>query len=215
MQRIFVTATNTDIGKTYAVKLLLQQYASRGYRVGVIKPIETGVITVASDGSELLALAQQLNPLLSRLHVNDIVPMQFTLPAAPFVANRGKKIDLSPIQTALQKLEPLCDIVIIEGAGGLLVPIDANTMIVDLIAYCNAPNVLLVSHCRLGCINDTLLTMRLLREHTTTCTLAFNCKEEELTSFQHVSQPYFDAHCKPYYLLENDLAAIAESLLEF
>ncbi len=213
MQKIFVTATNTDIGKTYATKQLLQQYASLGYRVGVLKPIETGVTATPQDGSALLALAQQLNPLLRHLHVNDIVPIQFTLPAAPFVANQGEPIDLSPVKTALQKLDSLCDIVLIEGAGGVMVPIDATTLTVDLIAYCNA-NALLVSHCRLGCINDTLLTVRLLQERAITHTLAFNCKEGELAHFKQVSQPYFDAHCRPYYLLESDLEQLAESLLQ-
>ncbi len=214
MQTIFVTATNTDIGKTYATKLLLQQYASSGYRVGVLKPIETGVTTVPQDGSELLALVQELNPLLRHLHVNDIVPLRFHLPAAPFVANQGQNIDLTPIQTALQMLEPFCDIVIIEGAGGLLVPIDANTMILDLITYCRA-TALLISHCRLGCINDTLLNMRLLDTHALPYSVAFNCKEDESEHFKQVSQPYFDAHCRPYYLLNTDLKALAESLLEF
>jgi dethiobiotin synthetase len=54
-KRIFVTATNTDIGKTYTTKLLLKEFASRGLRVGVIKPVETGVINgVYLDGNELL-----------------------------------------------------------------------------------------------------------------------------------------------------------------
>ncbi len=214
MQTIFVTATNTDIGKTYATKLLLQQYASFGYRVGVLKPIETGVTTLPQDGSELLALAQQLNPLLRHLHVNDIVPIQFSLPAAPFVANQGRNINLTPIHDALQQLKPLCDIVIIEGAGGLLVPIDDTTMILDLITYCNA-TALLVSHCRLGCINDTLVNMRLLDAHALTYSVALNCKEGELEHFKQVSQPYFDAHCQPYYLLNTDVKALAESLLKF
>ena len=57
-----ITATNTDIGKTYTTKLLLKEYASRGIRVGVVKPIETGVVDgYAPDGSELLALVKELN----------------------------------------------------------------------------------------------------------------------------------------------------------
>ena len=62
-KRIFVTATNTDIGKTYTTKRLLKEFASAGLRVGVIKPIETGVINgIYPDGNELLTLIQELNP---------------------------------------------------------------------------------------------------------------------------------------------------------
>ena len=61
MSRIFITATNTDIGKTYASKLLIQTYSALGYSVGVIKPIETGVVDAPLDGSELLYEVQKYN----------------------------------------------------------------------------------------------------------------------------------------------------------
>ena len=214
MHKIFVSATNTDIGKTYASKLLLRHYASYGYRVGALKPIETGVSAIPQDGQALLSLAQQLNPKLNHLEVNDIVPIQLKLPAAPFVANHAQDIDLTPITRALMALEPFCDIVIIEGAGGLLVPIDARTMLIDLITLCQAKT-LLISHCHLGCINDTLLNLRLLQAYNITPALAFNCKEQDLEHFQKISQPYFDAHCKPYYLLKHDIKALGDTLLEF
>lgn len=214
MHKIFVTATNTDIGKTHTSKLLLRHYASCGYRVGALKPIETGVTSTPTDGSTLLALAQSLNPSLNHLHVDDIVPIQLHLPAAPFVANDAQNIDLNPIKQALEMLEPLCDIVIIEGAGGLMVPIDTTTMMIDLVKYSQAKT-LLVSHCRLGCINDTLLNLRLLQEHNIPYVLAFNCKEAELEQFEKISQPYFDTCCNPYYLLNSDLTPLSDCLLRF
>ena len=87
-KRIFITATNTNIGKTYTTKRLLKAFAARGLAVGVIKPIETGVSDgYAPDGEELLECAKALNPKLWSLEVEDIVPITYELPAAPFVAS--------------------------------------------------------------------------------------------------------------------------------
>ncbi|MEA2090970.1 MAG: dethiobiotin synthase, partial [Campylobacterota bacterium] len=87
-KRIFITATNTDIGKTYTTKLLLKEFASRGLRVGVIKPIETGVVNgYAPDGSELLAIVKELNSEFKNISLEDIVPITYELPAAPCVSS--------------------------------------------------------------------------------------------------------------------------------
>ena len=189
-KRIFVTATNTDIGKTYTTKLLLQSFAARGLRVGVMKPIETGVVNgLYPDGNELLTLVQKLNPEFLGLHVEDIVPISYELPAAPFVASNNKPLDLDTLHVKMQQLEKLCDILIIEGAGGLYVPVDAEYMIIDLIQEFNA-TALLVTHCVLGCINDTLLSKKALEDKKIPHIVAFNCKNEDV-SFLHVTQPYF------------------------
>ena len=190
-KRIFVTATNTDIGKTYTTKLLLKEYASAGLRVGVIKPIETGVLNgIYPDGDELLKLVQELNPEFKDIGVEDIVPISHELPAAPFIASDNTQLDLVKINAAVGKIEKLCDILIIEGAGGLYVPIDGNTMIIDLIKYFKA-SALLVTHCSLGCINDTLLSSKALLDKGIAHTIAFNCRDSD-ASFTRVSKPYFD-----------------------
>lgn len=188
-KRIFVTATNTDIGKTYATKLIMKEFASRGFRVGVIKPIETGVQTKALDGQELLKCVKEINKEFSDLHVEDIVPITYELPAAPFVASNCEKLSLQKIDKAIEKLEKLCDILIIEGAGGLYVPLDEEYMIIDLIKYFKA-SALLVTHCSLGCINDTLLSKKALEDKKIPYLIAFNCREND-DSFSVVSEPYF------------------------
>ncbi|QOY55062.1 dethiobiotin synthase [Candidatus Sulfurimonas marisnigri] len=188
-KRIFVTATNTDIGKTYTTKLLLKEFASRNLRVGVIKPIETGVKIKAVDGQELLRCVQEVNKEFSNLHVEDIVPITYELPAAPFVASNCKKLNLQKIDKAIEKIEKLCDVLIIEGAGGLYVPIDDEYMIIDLIAYFKA-SAILVTHCSLGCINDTLLSKKALEDKKIPYVIAFNCREDN-DSFSVVSEPYF------------------------
>jgi len=210
-KRIFITATNTDIGKTYTTKLLLQKYASRGLRVGVIKPIETGVINgVCPDGDELLELVQKLNDEFMPLHVEDIVPITHELPAAPFVASKGEKLDLKKLDTAIEKIEKLCDVLIIEGAGGLYVPIDKNFMMIDLIEYLKAKT-LLVTHCSLGCINDTLLSKKALEEKNLEHVVAFNCREDD-DSFTKVSEPYFTKNNFEVLKVNKDIDKICDVL---
>jgi len=189
-KRIFITATNTDIGKTYTTKLLLREFASRGLRVGVIKPIETGVVDgYAPDGVELLRTVKELNSEFDKVSLRDIVPITYELPAAPFVSSNNEKLDLQLLEKAVEKLEKLCDVLIIEGAGGLYVPVDEDTMMVDVIKYFEA-SALLVTHCSLGCINDTLLSKKLLEDENIKHAVAFNCREND-DSFATVSQPYF------------------------
>jgi len=190
-KRIFITATNTDIGKTYTTKLLLKEFASRGLRVGVIKPIETGVLNdVYPDGDDLLACVQELNSDFLTLTVKDIVPISYSLPSAPFVASNNRQLDIQCIHRAIEKLEKLCDVLLIEGAGGLYVPIDGKTMMIDLIKLLDATT-LLVTHCSLGCINDTLLSSKALLDRKIPHSIAFNCKSAE-DSFSIVSEPYFN-----------------------
>ena len=189
-KRIFVTATNTDIGKTYTTKLLLKHFASSGFRVGVIKPVETGVVNnVYPDGDELLKLVQELNSEFKNITIDDIVPISHELPSAPYVASNAREFDLKRVDASVAKLEKLCDILIFEGAGGLYVPIDEKYMLIDLISIYKA-DALLVTHCSLGCINDTLLSKKALDLLNINSCIVFNCRDND-SSFSKVSEPYF------------------------
>lgn len=189
-KRIFVTATNTNIGKTYTTKLLLREYASRGLKVGVIKPIETGVVGgYAEDAEELLETLKELNTKLWHLEAEDIVPIMYEMSSAPYIASNNTPLDLKKILTKIEELEAFCDIIIIEGAGGLYVPIDDKYMMIDLIQKLDAV-ALLVTHCSLGCINDTLLSKKALEDKKIEHVVAFNCKEGD-ESFSKISEPYF------------------------
>lgn len=211
-KRIFITATNTDIGKTYTTLQLLDAYAKMGYRVGVYKPIETGVNGLPADGSLLLKHASSLNPSLKSLKISDVVTLALPLPAAPYVANKGAKIDLNLFDKALAKIEALCDIVIIEGAGGMLVPLDGDLMLIDLAIYFNATT-LLVTHCRLGCINDTLLSLAMLKELNIPHLWAFNCRHDDET-FKYTSLPYFKNHFESLHFIGHTLPELAQALLD-
>ncbi len=211
-KRIFISATNTDIGKTYTILQLLDAYSAMGLRVGVYKPIETGVNGLPADGSILLKHAQALNPELKSLRVSDIVTLALPLPAAPYVANKGLKIDLNLFDKALANIEKNCDIVIIEGAGGLMVPLDEELMMIDLAKHFKATT-LLVTHCSLGCINDTLLSLNLLQQHHIPHLWALNCRSSD-ERFMQISLPYFKNHFNPLYFLGHNTPALAQALLD-
>ncbi len=213
MKKIFVTATNTDIGKTYTTLKLLQQFAKEGLHVAAVKPIETGVKEVPQDGLKLLSMQQTLNPRLKELQMKHVTPVTFELPAAPFIASGGKEIDTSVIHEAIEYFEDKCDILLIEGAGGLYVPINKEYFMIDLIEELHVDATLLVSHCSLGCINDTLLSLKALLHKGLPHTVAFNCKssaqEEE---FKLISKPFFDASGFALNMLQKDIRRIASIL---
>jgi dethiobiotin synthetase len=205
-KRLFITATNTDIGKTYVTLQLLETLAKLGQRVGVIKPIETGVDSKPLDGTLLLEQIKRFNPTLNHLNVNDIVPYQFKLPAAPFVAKADQKINLQVIEKAINKLEPFCDIILLEGAGGLMVPVDDNLFIIDMIKQLSTDAFLVVPS-RLGSINDTLLSQKALRDYNISFEWGVNLYEDKET-FKTVTAPFYDKYFNNYYIIQNDLETL-------
>jgi len=210
-KRIFVTATNTDIGKTYTTLKMLKEYASRGLRVAAIKPVETGVKDgVYLDGDLLLSTLKELNPECRDLSITDIVPISYELPAAPYIASRGAMFDFEKVNAAIEKLETLCDVLLIEGAGGLYVPVDGTFMVVDLISFFNATP-LLVTHCSLGCINDTLLSIQTLKNKGFNPVFAFNCREEE-SDFATISEPFFRNNKYDVLKVESEIDTICDLL---
>lgn len=156
---LFITATNTDVGKTYASEQFLKYYAKKGLKVGYFKPCETGVKATPLDGNKMLNLVKKLNPAFN-VNINDVVPYQFKLPAAPYVAKGNAKISIDFIKEKKKYLEQFCDILIIEGGagGGLMVPIEENLFVIDIIKELES-KAILITPSKLGCINDTLLSI--------------------------------------------------------
>ena len=209
---IFITATNTNVGKTYTTMRLIEALSQKGYKVGVMKPIETGVREIPEDATRLFEYAKTFNPALEALKLRDIVPYQFELPAAPYVAKGRKKISLELIESAYAKIAALCDIVLIEGAGGLLVPIDEDVFMYDFIRLFNAKT-LLVGHDQLGCINDILLNLHLLD------TLGVDDYEwcvnfrDNKEMFQKTTQPFFQKLFGRVLSVQDDIETIMDSLV--
>ncbi len=210
-KKIFVTATNTGIGKTYTTLRLMERAAAAGFRVGAIKPIETGVSQKGpEDGMKLYESIKRLNPSASHLALEQVVPVRFELPAAPYVAKGEKEIDWPTIFHSFERIEPLCDILFIEGAGGLMVPIDEERFMIDLPKLFGA-HTLLVSSGRLGSINDTLLSMEALLKRGLEFSLAVNL-HEEAESFDKITLPYYKKAGIDHYLLPRDLPLLMNYL---
>ncbi|DAB35638.1 MAG TPA: dethiobiotin synthase [Sulfurospirillum cavolei] len=213
---LFISATNTDIGKTYTTLRLLETLSEQGLKVGVMKPIETGVAPVPLDGTLLFETAKAHNKALESLTINDIVPYRFELPAAPYVAKGRKKIDPDVLRHAYEKIEALSDIVLIEGAGGLLVPIEEDFYMYDLIRLFNA-RTLLVAHDRLGCINDLLLNLHLLDslgvDNYEWCVNS-KCAEDR-AAFEKISLPFLKKLFGRVLSVQDDMPAIARSLVTY
>ena len=211
-KRIFVTATNTDIGKTYTTVKLITELSKQGYKVGVIKPIETGVITHPLDGTILMNTVQKYNKNMKSILIEDIVPIQFVLPAAPYIAKKEKNIEYQKIHNAITKIEKYCGLLIIEGAGGLYVPVDEETMMIDFIEKFNITDTLLVTHGSLGCINDTILSQKALLAKKVKFVTAFNCRDIE--SFQEVSLPFLKENQKEILIVDKNIDKIIQQLIE-
>ena len=200
MQKLFITATGTNVGKTYATLRLIEKISQSGIRVGVCKPIETGVDTQPIDAKAILSATQLYNSNFLPLSPKDITAYTFPLPAAPFCADVDSSIDIDKIIDKIDELSKLCDLLIIEGAGGLMVPITDEFMMIDLIKAVDA-KALLVTPSRLGSINDTLLSIEALNSREIDFDWCVNIYENK-ESFDIVTKPYYDSKFPEWMSLE-------------
>lgn len=189
----FVTATNTDVGKTYACEVFLKQLAKQGKKVGYFKPCETGVVEYPMDGSKMLDLVKQLNPSFD-VSIDDVVPYQFNLPAAPYVANsQDIDIDISFLKQKAKYLLNFCDVLVVEGAGGLMVPLKESYFIIDLIKDFQDEfnqKTKLITPSKLGSINDTLLSQAMLEQREINYEWYINLYQDK-DSFDEVTLPFY------------------------
>lgn len=206
---IFITATNTDVGKTHTACKLIKRLSKKGYRVGAYKPIETGVRKTPEDAKRLLKAVQKHSGIFLDRKPNDIVSYTFGLPASPFVAKGAKHISIATIVEDMKRLQRECDILIIEGAGGLMVPIEKEVFMYDLLCFLDALP-LLVTSSRLGSINDTMLSLDKLGEDTLWCVNL----HQDADSFAQVTKPFYDSYFTNYYILPKDLDSLCEGILE-
>ncbi len=155
---IFVTGTGTGVGKTVIAAGLAMVLRERGIRVGVMKPVATGCIglngyLVSMDAVFLFEAAENEYPPLTS-------PCRFRNPVAPNVAQvyENQTVEIEDILKAYRRLSRLYDYVIVEGIGGLMVPLKKKYYVANLIRDMQLP-VLVVSNIGLGTINHTLLTV--------------------------------------------------------
>ncbi len=156
---LFVTGTDTAVGKTYVAALIARSLASSGKRVGVYKPTASGARRlggrlVAEDAVALWEAAGKPGTL------QEVCPQVFEAPLAPHLAARleGKQLDGSLLRTGIESWYGRSDIVIVEGAGGLMSPIGENDYAADLACDFDYP-LLVVAPNVLGVINQTIQTL--------------------------------------------------------
>lgn len=156
---VFVTGTDTGVGKTVVTAGLVSLLIKEGLDVGVMKPVETGCPKrndrlVPRDATFLKAVSGSKDAL------SLINPYRFSKPLAPLIAAKidHKRIKLKKISSAYKKVSEKHDIVFVEGAGGLLVPLAEKLTNLDLILELNLP-ILVVIGSKLGAVNHALLTL--------------------------------------------------------
>lgn len=154
---IFITGTDTGVGKTIIAATLATLLRAQGVSVGVMKPVETGINDPTSIGPDA-----QLLRACSGCSADDqiIAPYRFAPPVAPALAasKAGVKIDLQHVCNCYRQLAANHDYVIVEGAGGLMVPLAGGLLTCDLVRMLQLP-LLIVTRPTLGTINHTLLTI--------------------------------------------------------
>lgn len=158
MAGIFITGTDTSVGKTAVAAGLAGALKKRGYSVGVMKPVQSGA--AERNGKLYSQDAEFLMAAVDKVDVDLVCPVLLREALAPCVAAQieGKDIDLSLIKDAYTELERQHDIVIVEGAGGIAVPLRDKFLISDLITYLGIPAII-VARAGLGTINHTFLTI--------------------------------------------------------
>lgn len=170
MNGVFVTGTDTGIGKTWSSCALIAALRARGLRTVGMKPVASGCVMTArglrNEDAEALIAASDPVPAYE-----DCNPLAFAAPIAPHVAARdaGVEIVLDPLLAASARLAASADRVVVEGVGGWMVPLSDTLMQADLARALDVP-VILVVGLRLGCLNHALLSARAISADG--CTLA-------------------------------------------
>ncbi len=156
---LFVTGTDTEAGKTYVSSLIVKSLVDSGYRVGVYKPAASGCVfdggtLVSQDAMALWMAAGQPRTL------DDVCPQRFRAALAPHLAARieGRAIDSHQLRSGIEVWTGCCDIVVVEGLGGLMSPVNDDEYVADIAIDFGYPLVV-VARNMLGAINQTMLTL--------------------------------------------------------
>lgn len=160
MIRLGVTGTDTGVGKTTVSRALIGAMRASGLRVGAMKPVETGVARddPASDARALATAAGCLDAM------RDVCPIALEEPLAPYMAARRARrvLSVASLDASFERLAAASDAVLVEGAGGLLVPITLTDTFLSLFQRWSLDAIVVAAN-RLGAVNHTLLTVRALQ----------------------------------------------------
>ncbi len=157
---VFITGTDTGIGKTYASMALLHALRGAGLRAVGMKPVASGCMATAEGLRNEDALALQSASSGSPDYA-DVNPLAYAAAVSPHLAAaaEGRRVELAPVQAAYARLAARADMVVVEGVGGWLAPLSDTLVAGDLARVLGLP-VILVVGLRLGCLNHALLSAR-------------------------------------------------------
>ena len=165
MKGIFITGTDTGVGKTWFTGLLAAGLRQKGLSLGVWKPIQSGCTPgdTNADSYQLKYRSGVSDPEAA------ITPFSFAAPLAPYVAAHleQKRLDLDRIIRSGEALCKKYEMMLVEGVGGLAVPLNESELVIDLAARLNFP-ILIISRPGLGTINHTLLTIDFAQKYRLT-----------------------------------------------
>lgn len=165
-QGYFVTGTDTSVGKTWASIALMRYFIRQGKTVVGMKPVASGCELNQGRLENEDALLIQKNASIS-IAYDKVNPYAFADPVSPHLA-ADRVIDLNRIKIAFEELKAQSEVIIVEGAGGWLVPLNDQQDIADLAMQLDLPVIMVVA-VRLGCINHARLTYQAIRQSKLAC----------------------------------------------
>lgn len=156
---VFITGTDTGVGKTFVSALLLRALIDRGVDAAYVKSAATGV-----ENGECEDVSFVVNHGHARGNLDDLCPVRLKIPASPYAAAMAENavVDTQTIARAVERVRFDRGFVVVEGVGGLLVPLTANHTVLDLVSELALPT-LVVSRPGLGTVNHSLLTLDKLK----------------------------------------------------
>ena len=160
---LFITATDTEVGKTIIAGAIADWFRRRARRVGVLKPVASGCVKrregLVSEDAEFLAHCAD-----ARFPLDLICPNRYFEPLAPSVAadRAGVAVDFGAVQRSIDLMSASSDVMIVEGAGGVMTPLSATVSVLDVMEQLKLP-VVIVARPGLGTVNHTVLTVDAVR----------------------------------------------------
>ena len=149
----FVTGTDTDVGKSYVCKHLAKEFIKLGKKTGYLKPFQSGLEEgIDPDAKQIEIIAKGI--IAKSTYITKT-------PCTPYISSQIDNVDynLEKVKQDYTELANTCDVTIVEGSGGLYVPVKENVLMSDVIKFLNLPT-LIVARPNLGTINHTLMTIK-------------------------------------------------------
>ena len=164
LRSLFITGTDTDVGKTYITAGLAVTLRKMGVDVGIMKPFAAGTPQrkgFKSEDVEILANAAQVNDSENLLN-----PQYFPIPASPYTAWKNLRIKpkINSILSSFNKLSKIHSMMLVEGMGGIMTPILKDYFVTDLIKNMKIPAIL-VTRTKVGTINHTIMTIKMCEKY--------------------------------------------------